>query len=86
MSKLINLPSEAREARLRAFIAGSFQQRMKDIGMDEAEVIEKSGKLRIPKHLSVRPVLIYSGDIDPVIETDDYFFRIIHMEEFFRSA
>jgi len=50
------------------------------------EVIEKSGKLRIPKHLSVRPVLIYSGDFDPVIETDDYFFRIIHMEEFFRSA
>ena len=50
------------------------------------EVIEKSGKLRIPKHLSVRPVLIYSGDINPVIEADDYFFRIIHMEEFFRSA
>jgi len=50
------------------------------------EVIEKSGKLRIPKHLSVRPVIIYSGDIDPAIETEDYFFRIIHMEEFFRSA
>lgn len=50
------------------------------------EVIEKSGKLRIPKHLSVRPVLIYSGDIDPAIETEDYFFRIIHMEEFFRGG
>ncbi len=50
------------------------------------EVIEKSGKLRIPKHLSVRPVLIYSGDIDQVIETEDYFFRTIHMEEFFRGG
>lgn len=50
------------------------------------EVIEKLKKLRIPKHLSVRPVLIYSGDIDPVIETEDYFFRIIHMEEFFRGG
>lgn len=50
------------------------------------EVIEKSGKLRIPKHLSVRPMLIYCGDIDPVIETEDYFFRNIHMEEFFRGG
>ena len=50
------------------------------------EVIEKSGKLKIPKHLSVRPVLIYSGDIDQVIETEDYFFRTIHMEEFFQGG
>lgn len=48
------------------------------------ELTEKSGKLRIPKHLSVRPVLIYCGDLDRAIETEDYFFRLIHMDEFFR--
>jgi AAA+ ATPase superfamily predicted ATPase len=50
------------------------------------DMIEKSGKLSIPKHLSVRPVLVYSGDIDPVVESEDYFFRTIHMEEFFRGG
>jgi hypothetical protein len=48
------------------------------------ETQDKSRKLRIPRHLSIRPVLIYSGDLDPSIETEDYFSRIIHMDEFFR--
>ena len=42
------------------------------------EMKSKSDKLRIPKHLSTRPVLIHSGDVDPAIESEDYFFRIIH--------
>lgn len=37
------------------------------------EVQEKINKLKIPKHFSVRPVLIYEGEVAKSLKMDDYF-------------
>ncbi len=43
------------------------------------EVIEKINKLKIPGHLSIRPVLIYEGDIEEAVISEGYFFNIINI-------
>ena len=45
------------------------------------EVQEKMNRLKLPKGVSVRPVLIYSGDLNPGIEEDGFFDRILHFDE-----
>ena len=38
-----------------------------------AEVQEKISKLKIPRSLSIRPVLIYEGELSNTLREDDYF-------------
>lgn len=45
------------------------------------EVLEKIQKLRYPKTLSVRPVLIYQGELAPQIQKDNFFSNLIAFEE-----
>ena len=44
------------------------------------EVAEKITRLKLPKRASVRPVLIYAGDLDPAIGAADYFDKILNVE------
>lgn len=37
------------------------------------EVQEKIHRLKVPKHISVRPVLVYAGELSENLENDDYF-------------
>jgi len=41
------------------------------------EVQEKAARLENPKNMTVRPVLIYEGNLDPGIEEEDFFDRCI---------
>jgi len=41
------------------------------------EVNDRIIKLKHPKHLSIRPVLIYCGELDQKINNEDYFSNII---------
>lgn len=45
------------------------------------EVAEKISRLKYPKHYSVRPILIYEGDLAPEFEQDTYFSRVINLGE-----
>ena len=45
------------------------------------EVQEKISRLKMPKGVSVRPILIYSGGLHPEVEEDGFFDRIIHFDE-----
>lgn len=45
-----------------------------------SEVQEKIQKLKIPANLSVRPVLIYAGTLDPEVVEADFFDEIINFE------
>ena len=44
------------------------------------EVQEKINRLRLPKRYTVRPVLIYAGELAPGIEEEDYFDRILNFD------
>ena len=44
-------------------------------------VKKKIDKLKVPKGISVRPVLIYSGELDQGILKEDYFDRTICFED-----
>ena len=46
-----------------------------------AEVQAKIQKLKIPKHLSVRPVLIYAGDLGEQVKESEFFDRLIGFED-----
>ncbi len=46
------------------------------------EVKDKIESLKIPKNISVRPVLIYAGSIDPSLQTEGFFDEIINFEDF----
>ncbi len=48
------------------------------------EVIEKVNKLSMPKHLSVRPVLIYQGELAKSIKKENYFSHLISMDDLLR--
>ncbi len=45
------------------------------------EVEEKINRLKIPRHTSIRPVLIYLGDIHDEVLDANYFTHVINMEE-----
>lgn len=43
------------------------------------EVQEKIKKLKLPKYSTRRPVLIYSGELDPEVIEADYFDKIVEI-------
>ena len=45
------------------------------------EVQGKIERLKLPKGMSTRPILIYSGGLHPGIEEDGFFDRILHFDE-----
>lgn len=45
------------------------------------EVMEKITRLGIPKGISIRPVLIYQGDLSPQIERANFFTNLISFEQ-----
>ncbi len=45
------------------------------------EVARKIADLKFPKRTSVRPVLIYAGQLDPSVEAAEYFDRILNVEQ-----
>ena len=45
------------------------------------EVSDKIRKLKYPKHTSIRPVLIHVGGIASGVESEDYFDKILSLEE-----
>jgi len=54
----------------------------KRVGMDVvAEVSEKVSRLAYPRHLSVRPVLIYLGALSSHVRDECYFDRILSLED-----
>jgi hypothetical protein len=46
------------------------------------DVQEKMNKLKVPKGISVRPVLIYSGELEKSIEKEAFFDNLICFENF----
>ncbi len=46
------------------------------------EVKEKIRKLKIAKTVSVRPVLIYEGELSPKIQNENYFSHLISFSDF----
>lgn len=51
-----------------------------------AEVGEKLRRLSCPRHLSIRPVLIYHGELAQRVEDEGYFDRIVNLDEFLCPA
>lgn len=45
------------------------------------EVAEKISRLKYPKYYSVRPVLIYEGELSPEFDHDTYFSRMVNFSE-----
>jgi hypothetical protein len=45
------------------------------------EVQEKINRLKIPRGIRARPILIYSGGLYPGIEEDGFFDRILHFDQ-----
>lgn len=45
------------------------------------EVQRKIERIKSPKGLTVRPVLIYSGELASGVEEEDYFDKIIHFDK-----
>ena len=45
------------------------------------EVQEKIERLKLPKGISARPVLIYSGGLAAGIEKEGFFDRLLHFDE-----
>ena len=45
------------------------------------EVQDKIARLKKPKNMTIRPVLIYEGELDPCIEEEDFFDRCSHFAD-----
>jgi len=45
------------------------------------ELQDKIARLKKPKNMTVRPVLIYEGELDPCIEEEDFFDRCSHFAD-----
>jgi AAA+ ATPase superfamily predicted ATPase len=45
------------------------------------EVKRKQELLKTPKNTAIRPVLIYSGELDPAVKDEDYFDRVLNVAE-----
>lgn len=45
------------------------------------EVEEKVKRLKLPKHFSVRPILIYSGQLSQKLENSDYFLKRLNVDD-----
>ncbi|MDP6118747.1 MAG: ATPase [Planctomycetota bacterium] len=53
----------------------------KKVGLDVvSEVAEKIRRLSYPRHLSIRPVLIYLGDLVPHVEEECFFDRLLSLD------
>lgn len=46
------------------------------------EVSEKIRRLPLPKGISIRPVLIYQGELSPQIAQADFFTHLISFDQF----
>jgi len=55
------------------------RQKITPVVIDEVE--EKIARLSIPKEVSIRPVLIYQGELAPQIERANFFTNLISFEE-----
>ncbi|MBI4604384.1 MAG: helix-turn-helix transcriptional regulator [Planctomycetes bacterium] len=45
------------------------------------EVSRKVDALRVPRGMSVRPVLVYEGDLDPAVESEGYFDALVRFKD-----
>jgi uncharacterized protein len=45
------------------------------------EVSRKIEALRVPRGMSVRPVLVYEGDLDPSIEAEGFFDALVRFHD-----
>lgn len=53
------------------------------LGMEMIDpMIEKIHRLKIPEHLSVRPVLIYQGKLSGVLTKSNYFSHLLQFSDF----
>lgn len=43
----------------------------------EDEVVERMRRLPLKKGMSKRPVLVYDGELDPLVEADGFFSALI---------
>ena len=50
------------------------------------EVEEKIRRLKLPKHISIRPVLIYLGDLHDEVIDANYFAAHIKIEDFLTES
>lgn len=58
----------------------------KSIGVEIIpEVIEKIEKLKIPKTVSLRPVLIYQGELSKQVERENFFSKIISFDDLLKG-
>jgi len=54
----------------------------KRVGVDVvSEVAEKVNRLAFPRHLSVRPVLIYLGELSPRVRKECYFDKVLALDD-----
>lgn len=49
------------------------------------EVREKAARLKLPDTLTLRTVLIHSGELDPAIPASDYFDHLIDADDWLRA-
>jgi len=49
------------------------------------EVREKAVRLKLPRNMTIRTVLIHSGELDPAIPASDYFDHLIDTDEWLRG-
>jgi hypothetical protein len=45
------------------------------------EVSRKIEALRVPRGMSIRPVLVYEGDLDPSVESEGYFDALVRFQD-----
>lgn len=50
-----------------------------------SEVSEKIGRLKFPKEISIRPVLIYQGKLSPAISNANFFSHLIPFDQFLNN-
>ena len=49
------------------------------------EVRDKMIKLKTPSHYSIRPVLIYNGELHPSVKKEGFFNNIINLADFLKA-
>jgi uncharacterized protein len=58
----------------------------KKLGVEIIEqMIEKIKRLKIPEHLSVRPVLIYQGHLSSILMKSNYFSHMLQFADFLEA-
>jgi len=55
----------------------------KKVIVDEQERINR---FKVPKGISIRPILIYSGELEKSIQTEDFFDQLVCFDDFLISS